>query len=244
MIVASILFLKERTRPAEYVVCGFLFACAVVDEPFSAFVYFFYTAAVFVLKGKKVESFTEKYTVFGFRSWLKITFGIVICVALFIPVFLRLTDLRLLSMTFAELFNDSEYGFIMPDGTISVFRFFTDALRYYGVLPIVCFVLWFAVFAYIKKRAPQHLSLMLPASFAIAVFAVVSLFVNVPNGSLIRISVYRLVILFLGGAVLCCKEKKEPRLTACWFFGFFSTLLLDISSDVSVAFFPGYPISR
>ena len=89
------------------------------------------------------------------------------------------------------------------------------------------------------KRARKLSAILLPAAFVIAVAASVSLFIHVLRGSPVRISVYRLVLLFLGGAALCCMKKRDPKLTACWLFGFVSTVLLDISSDVSVAFFSG-----
>ena len=238
-VVAAGIFIRKKLRPAEYVVCGFLFALSVVDEPFTAPVYFLYTAAVIILRVKKQSSAVEKYEILDFGTWRKLTAGIGIAVVVFVPVFLRFTDLSRLPLTFSELFNDSEYAFIMPDGTVSVFRFFVDAVRYYGAPCIVCFILWFVLFGIVTKRARKFSVILLPAAFVIAVAASVSLFIHVLRGSPVRISVYRLVLLFLGGAALCCMKKRDPKLTACWLFGFVSTVLLDISSDVSVAFFSG-----
>lgn len=238
-VIAAVIFFREKPRQAEYVACGFLFACAVVDEPFVAPVYFLYTAAVLFLKIRMKTVVPEKYELLDFRIWGMLTVGIVAAIAVFVPVFLCFTDLSRLPLTFSELFNDSEYAFIMPDGTVSVLRFLADTVKYYGAPCTVCFFLWFVLCGIIKKRARKLSPVLLPAAFVIAVAASVSLLIRVMHGSPIRSSVYRLVLLFLGGAALCCMKKRNPKLTACWFFGFVSTVLLDISSDVSVAFFSG-----
>ena len=110
-LIAVILFTSDRLSVPKGVFIGILAACAVVAQPMLAFVYFAYTAAVFVgLVKKKKKETAPRYTALSF--WVGITAGIVITAVLFFVFLLSRASLREYIDHLGNLF--SGYNHILP----------------------------------------------------------------------------------------------------------------------------------
>ncbi|MBQ7638183.1 MAG: hypothetical protein IJS90_04705 [Clostridia bacterium] len=125
IVVCFIMFLSEKLTPAKTVFAGFVFACAVLAEPFSVFLYIIYTvaAAIYSLNKKRRPHSVDASCFISAKTWLFFTCGCVLCAVPFFAVFLRNTDIKKIIENLPELTSSPDYTILSDyDGNFRLVR--------------------------------------------------------------------------------------------------------------------------
>lgn len=240
-LVGTILFIREKHSAFVLFFCGFVFACGVLAEPLTAFIYFAYSVAVLIVAVKQKKTANE--SVYSFvvnkRHWLFLTVGICIAAATFFVFLLSRVSATEIIKAIPEFFTDSEYDFSFA-GNLFDFSLFTALIEYFGYIPLILSGIIFIGLIVCRKTLKKNRTVI----FAFALVAlIVTLFTEYFGGKLNIVQgmvQYQPLPVFVFGLIcffLC--EKKDKKLIIFWCFGTVYLLIMDISSECIVGLLSG-----
>lgn len=154
ILASAVFFLSEKPTPLKQVFSGFVFACVVLAEPFSVFLYLVYTVCVICAyfrnkkrpAAKKTDPHTEP------KVWFYFSCGCMICAVLFFVFLLINSDIKSIARLLPELLRDSEYNLLHESGGRP--RILRKALRIISIfgVPLTVFFFVFAIAVYLVMK--------------------------------------------------------------------------------------------
>ena len=242
-------FGQEKKSVPTLLLIGAVIACTVLAEPFIAFLYFIWCALVLLraLFAKKGKSFLDNYAfALNGRLWLFATAGIALTAAVFFTYLLTRSPLTEIMKTAPELFTDYEYSVQGKKlGSVIDFRKLFDALKFFGFLPAVGFLL--AVVCAVLRRSGRSGRFRLPlfiavaacfvGSYAIAGYLLVRYPVLIGVRFMMPTIIYfyyfqGLPLSFFGLACYALCEKKDRRIFLFWLLSFAANAVVDVASEL------------
>lgn len=245
-VMCALLFLGKQQKSRQVLMlAGFVFACAVICEPFLAFLYFLWCLLVLTreVANKKGSRLLENYGFFlNRRWWFWMTAGIVTAAALFFVFLLSRSPLPELIKGIPELFTDHEYG--GGGSGVNVFDIgkIREALRYYGYLPPLGLIVIAGGCIVLNKtkqidrwRRPLLLAavLLLAAAYISAVVVASRKDIRSYGPVTVYYFYFHGVPLLLFGLVCqLLRKDKDPRLFCFWATGCLASMMIDLASDL------------
>lgn len=200
------------------VICGLLFAAAVICNPYMAAVFLIYTIAVIISNALKKAHGLLKY-----KSWLLFTSGCAALAAVFLVFVLSRASISEIIANLPGIFDDPEHE------QISFFKSFLNYLQYnlYGyelkataVVSVLLLIILFTSVCSNKKRREYRAFYMIGASICAVLYMTAS---NVTV-------MFPLAVVGLFAYILL--ENKPKRLFFCmWMLGLCYSVCMNLSSN-------------
>ncbi len=246
VLLCCLLFWKEKKelRPAEFVLCGILLSCMVLNDPLDAVIYFIYSAAVLIemLCVRRKKSIAGDFTYFiDLKAWVFITAGILLSMAVVFGFILSRTDISTVLNGLPELFTDSEYDFssggvgLAEASRSSVFSLslLFSEIKAMGTAHVIAFSALCAAGLYFRKHNKTvNAILLLCAAVLMAVMAAV--YQKGDPQQINQVTCINFPKVFCGVMLLAFTEKHDRRLTLSVLLIFFASAIRDISSDITL----------
>lgn len=237
-IASLILIFDENISRLKYVLCGVLFACAVLAEPPLALSYFGLFISIIVLTKLK----KKKDKLFNFKSFIYLSIGIIIVAALFFVFILTQASPSEILPAIKNIFRSGEYsndtflsGYWMY--AKSLFRDFSWASAAAGIYLAVILL---------DKNRQKHKLLWAFAAALIAVACIIIATVNIiKNSNIIPLVNIPFVFAFLGISSFILQKNKNYKLLWIWLTGFAYCVLvftISVASDYSGSY--GFVLSN
>ena len=253
LVVTALLigFGKEKKSVPTLLLTGVVIACTVLAEPVVAFLYFIWCILVLLraLFAKKGKSFLEGYAfALNGRLWLFVTVGIVLTSAVFFTWLLSKSSFVEIVKSIPEFFTDYEYSIQgKKQGSVIDFRKIFDAMRFFGFLPVVGFLLFVPCALWRRAGKLRRFRLLLfvavaicfVGSYAVAAFWMVRSRVLIGIRFMMPTAIWYyyfqgLPVLFFCIDCYALCEKKDQRISLFLLLGFAASIMVDLSSELMI----------
>ncbi len=234
LLLCVLLFIIKRTSAFYLILEGFIFACAVVNEPAIALLYFAYVVFVLILRSKKLsDHINDEYykSLSSFRSLLFITVGILILFIVFIIwLFIASDPFRLLSALKGVLSAGSDHTPMAmltntPKALLSL-------IKNYKIASIIT-PLYFIALLFDKKRLGQRRYLYIILLFVLAAVWIAEIIYINHDEVYKRLWISQhipILSLICGSALYILCKNKDKDLMAFLIFGAVSAVLVNMIS--------------
>ena len=241
LIVTTELASPKKKSMARLIFVGVVFACVVLIEPFSAFLYFFYTALV---AARWLAHKRNKYlfSAYGFvineRFWRGLTVGIALSATAFLLVFVA-AKWKEVTLALPELFTDNEYDLLDPRRFLEKLYGYLSFLNINAALQLMTVdVILCVVLAVRRKKERENRAVMIWFAASCAVFigsAALYLRMAATTDMASMLSGFTLHCLTsLGWKCFFLTHKKNHRLFFVFLTGILFSFFLDFSSHASL----------
>ena len=249
VITCIFFFGPERKSVPVLLFAGLVLSCAVLAEPFLALLYFSWSLLVLLraLSLKKGKDLLRIYAVvLDGRTWFLTTVGIALTAAVFFAFLFSRSPLCEILKELPELFTDYEYSIGGKKmGNAVDFRKIFDALRFFGFLPVVGFLLSVPCALRRRAKAPERARLLLfiavavcfVGSYAVAVYLILTrrvlMWIRFVVPPIIFFYYFQgLPALFFGLDCFLLCDRKDRRIFGFWIVGAAASFFTDLSSEL------------
>ncbi|MBQ6066637.1 MAG: hypothetical protein IJK89_07415 [Clostridia bacterium] len=239
LALCFVIFFFCRRNPFTLFFCGVLLACAVIAEPGMALLYALFTVicAVCFLRGRKGTVPGNAENLFS-GAWVGVTAGVAVSAAAVTIPCVAVCGLKDMIAAFPQLFNDPEHIYSLGNNSALVPKSTEWFLRAFPLPVLIAFALLIA--AALFKRKSTYRYLIGTLTSIVTAFTVLYSFTmhfSKLDDSCFSYT-YRFFPLIPASAVFyILTQKKDSRLLGAYAAGIVSSLLVDVSSDGSLAMF-------
>ena len=152
VIVCMILFFEEKELPRRKAVfAGFVFACAVLNQPIVALLYFAWSIVV-LLKVVRPREASSRFYEISKRTWLFATFGIAVCAVGFLSYLLITVGPCDLIENLPYLFRDENHNIFSLSYLFDTFKTKAERVVYgYGAINCCVMISFIAAVPLIRR---------------------------------------------------------------------------------------------
>ena len=244
IVVCMILVFSEKLTPMKMLFTGFVYACVVLAQPFSVFLYVLYTLSVFILlivrKRRETPAKGKDFLV-SVKAWLFFSAGCFLCAIPFFVFLIKNSDIRQIIRMLPIILSDPDYS--LNNGYDGKFRLLGKILRmlkvYNGVITVAA-VSFIAVYLIGKALLKGKSLLIFKQVCRIAGFAVcASLFIllirdyQLEQGIIAFFFAPHQLIAFI--ALILCERKPKPAIML-FVIGIMLSAFIDTSSQSILAY--------
>ncbi len=215
-LCSLLIFSKVRQDWLSLITVGFLFALAVLCNPFLIVIFAVYFLTVLIMCAKK-----QKIGILNPGDFIYIILGIAILAVPVIAFMLKRTDIFAIIQNLPELFNDPTHGNAGIPGKIA--ETLIELKKFFFPWPLVWMVL--TVIMLVDKNMKKRKEVYLIISTLIFVLGIACFVFNV------RVNCFMLPFSFLGLNIYILSEKKNRRVLALWFSGVIYGIFMWMASD-------------
>lgn len=219
---------KNKTLPA--VIAGLTFAAAVLCSPYLAAAYILFGICVilhYVLKKRNLK-FVISEEIFGVKSFLMFTVGVVILAIVFLAFTLSRASISEIINVLPNLMTDPEHPQLSLGYRISLY--FKSIFNFHDNFKIAAITYFVMLFAMIfDKKRKVHRSLYLVISSALSIFTLVLIVPNITSSSYNSV-MFPMIFIGITSYILC--DKKPRRLFVSLFvLGIIHSVALEMTSN-------------
>ncbi len=227
LAAALLLFFGKRLTAVRCLLCGAVFACAVLAEPPFVLVYAVWLLAVLVLAVLK----KSPHPALAFRPFCQITAGIAIVAAAFFAFLFTKETPAAFFANFFNIFGSGEYSV----GTFGVgfVGFFTSVMRDFSWTLIAAAIYLAAVL--IDKNRLQRRSAWAIAGLAVtAAMLLMTVHKSIESGNLLPFTNPPFAVAFMGIAAYILTRERKKELFLLWLAGPLYTVMISITSQAMI----------
>ncbi|MCH5297707.1 MAG: acyltransferase family protein [Ruminococcus sp.] len=219
---------KNKTLPT--VIAGLTFAAAVLCSPYLAAAYVLFGICVilhYILKKRNLK-FVISEEIFGVKSFLKFTVGVVILAVIFLVFTLSRASISEFINVMPNLMTDPEHPQLSLDYRISLyFKSIFNFHDKFKIAVISYFVMLIAMI--IDKKRKVHRSLYLVISAAISIFTLVLIVPNITSSSYNSVM---FPMIFIGiTSYILCNKKPRSLFISLFVLGIIHSIALEMTSN-------------
>ena len=244
MLVGLILFLNPKEVSfGKWMLAGFLFAGAVLTQPFFVFIYFVFSALC-LLRAWKPKVFKDYDFLLNAKAWKGITLACLIAFVIVVGGIAVKSGIADMIKTVPELFTDAEFD-LSAGGTHfqRVFGKVGEAFQTFGVWFIVGSLVTCVISAFYRKRFFEKKGFKKVLLFAACLlFAAQMTQALIVSFLALRISglgafrffasYYSIPNALFGFSCYALCEKKNPRIFIVWLTSFLMSLICTYTSEL------------